>query len=69
MNCKQLLDNYMKVSQECMALNRRCDLEKAGKTRDRLAGSSYGRCKDVPSNCYYDLQKYERQYKDCINKK
>lgn len=68
MDCQQYIDNYIKASKECASLSEHCNLERAGRTRSRLTYSSYGTCKDVPSNCYYDLQKHERAYKKCLNK-
>ena len=68
MNCDKFLNDYIRVSQQCMSLIEDCEIEKSGRSGGwRITSSSHGNCKQIPSNCVYDIRKHKSKYDRCIS--
>lgn len=65
-DCDKFLNDYIRASKACMDLIEDCEIENAGRSRWKITSSSYGNCKQIPTNCVYDLRKYKSQYERCV---
>jgi hypothetical protein len=66
-NCDKFLQDYIRVSQQCISLIEHCEIEKSGRSGGwRLTSSSYGNCTQIPSSCVHDIRKNKLQYDQCV---